>query len=172
MNINAKLFTSGVAVTFCASAIFAANVFASATDDNQSSKNPELQKLAQYYQNDRNNNNRYNYRYDRNGNNHPRSFNRLPNGYRRFVSQDKTYYTQNNQAYYSYSSAARAFVLIDLPDMSNNYPRSFSRLPNGYRRFVSQNRTYYTQDNQAYYSYSPESKAYVLINLPGISIFF
>jgi hypothetical protein len=169
MIIKAKLFTSAIAVTFCASAILAANVFASATANNQSSKNPELQVLAQYYQNDRNNNNRYN---NRNINNHPRYFTRLPNGYRRFVSQDKTYYTQNNQAYYSYSPADRAFVLIDLPDMSINYPRTFSRLPNGYRKYISQNRTYYTQDNQAFYSYSSGSKSYVLINLPGISIFF
>jgi hypothetical protein len=171
MNIKAKLFSSSAAVAICASGVLAVNVFASQSANNQGSK-PELQKLAQYYQNDRNNNNRSNYRYDRNGNNHPRSFNRLPNGYRRFISQDKTYYTQNNQAYYSYSSAARAFVLIDLPDMSNNYPRSFSRLPNGYRRFISQDKTYYTQDNQAYYSYNPETRDYILINLPGISIFF
>jgi Ni/Co efflux regulator RcnB len=118
MNIKAKLFTSAVAVAICASGVFAANVFASQSDNNQNSKNPELQKLAQYYENDRNNNNRSNYRKDRNNNNHPRSFSRLPNGYRRFVSQDKTYYTQNNQAYYSYSSASRAYVLINLPGFS------------------------------------------------------
>jgi hypothetical protein len=175
--MNIKLFTRAFAVTLCFSGVLAADVFASQSDNNPSPKNQELQELAQYYQNDRNQNdlnynNRSEYRKDRNNNNHPRSYSRLPNGYRKFVSRDKTYYTQDNQAYYSYSPASRAYVLVDQPDLNNNYPRSFSRLPNGYRKFVSHNKTYYTQDNQAYYSYSPASRAYVLINLPGFSIAF
>lgn len=54
----------------------------------------------------------------------------------------------------------------------NDHPRSFSRLPHGYRRVVARNRTYYTQDNDAYYSYNPYSRSYVLINFPGVSIRF
>ena len=161
MNIKAKHFTSSLVIALCASGVLTtAKVFASTSDNIQIAKNPEVQQLAQYYQNGRYNNNR------------SRSFNQLPKGYRRFVHQNKTYYTQDNQAYYSYSSGSKTYNLINLPDMSNNYPRSYSRLPRGYRKFISQNRTYYTQDNQAYYSYSSSSNAYVLINLPGFSIFF
>jgi len=132
MSIKTKLFTS--AIVLCASGVLAANIFASPSNNNQSLKNPELQELAQYNQNDRNNNNRPNNQSDHNSNN--RSNNQ--NG-------------RNN---------------------NNNRPRFFSRLPNGYRRVISHNKTYYTQDNQAYYSYSSASDAYVLINLPGISISF
>jgi hypothetical protein len=117
MNIKAKLLTS--VCTLCVSSILATSiVFASPSDNNQNSKNPELQKLAQYYENNRNYNNRPNYRNDRNNNNYPRSFSRLPNGYRRFISQNRTYYTQDNQAYYSYSPASRSYVLINLPRFS------------------------------------------------------
>jgi hypothetical protein len=117
MKIKAKLFTSAVAL--CVSGVLAAsNVFASPSKNNQSSKNPESQELAQYNQNDRNNNSRSDYRKDRNKNDHPRSFSRLPNGYRRFVSRNRTYYTNDNQAFYSYSTASRAYVLINLPGFS------------------------------------------------------
>jgi hypothetical protein len=126
MNINAKIFTSAVAITLCVSGVLTTNAFASQSDNNQGSNLPDSQKLAQYYQNNRNQN----------------DFN--------------NYYRSNNRNARNY----------------HNRPRSFNRLPNGYRKYVSQNRTYYTQDNQAYYSYNSGSKSYVLIRLPGISIFF
>ena len=54
----------------------------------------------------------------------------------------------------------------------NDHPRSFNRLPNGYRRVVSRSRTYYTQDSAHYYSYNPYSRSYILINFPGVSVRF
>lgn len=54
----------------------------------------------------------------------------------------------------------------------NRYPRNeVVTLPYGCRKVVIRDRTYYTRDN-VYYAYSPERRAYVVVNLPNISIGF
>jgi hypothetical protein len=54
----------------------------------------------------------------------------------------------------------------------NRYPRNeVVTLPYGCRKVVIRDRTYYTRDD-VYYAYSPERRAYVVVNLPNISIGF
>jgi hypothetical protein len=54
----------------------------------------------------------------------------------------------------------------------NRYPRNeVVTLPYGCRKVVIRDRTYYTRDN-VYYAYSPERRAYIVVNLFNIGIGF
>jgi hypothetical protein len=60
-----------------------------------------------------------------------------------------------------------------IPDRYRVYPRStIVRLPYGCRRVVHRDRTYYTRDNDTYYSYDPVRRGYVVVNLGGLNIGF
>ena len=55
----------------------------------------------------------------------------------------------------------------------NNYPQTiYGRLPDGYRKVVYRNNVYYTRDRNVYYSYNSSRRAFVFVNLPGVSIGF
>jgi Ni/Co efflux regulator RcnB len=128
MNTKAKFLTSTVAAVLSASTVFAASsAFASPRDSDQYLRN----KISQTWSRDRDgqyrngrDNGRFEYRNDRNNGrynrrtDYPRSFTRLPNGYRRVMYRNRPYYTLNNDAYYSYNSSTRSFVLINLPGIS------------------------------------------------------
>lgn len=54
----------------------------------------------------------------------------------------------------------------------NRYPRhEVVSLPYGCRKVVIRDRTYYTRDN-VYYTYSPEQRGYVVVNLFNLGIRF
>jgi hypothetical protein len=57
-------------------------------------------------------------------------------------------------------------------DRNDRY-RSYEvrRLPEGCRRVVVRNRTYYTRDN-VYYTYNPTRRAYVTVNLFNLGLSF
>jgi hypothetical protein len=128
MNTKAKFLTSTVAVVLSASTVFAASsAFASPRDNDQYLRNNSSQTWSRnrdgQYRNGRDNE-RFDYRNDRNNGrsnrriDYPRSFARLPNGYRRVMYRNRPYYTSNNDAYYSYNPSTRSFVLINLPGIS------------------------------------------------------
>lgn len=137
MNAKARFFTGAVALVLGASTVFAAS--GASADPGDHDRYSRDRQSSQWNQN-QNDRGQYNGRRDN----------------ERFENRnDRNSGRYNNRANNRY-----------------NYQRSYTRLPNGYRRVVVRNRTYYTYDNNAYYAYSPNSRSFVLINLPGISIGF
>lgn len=73
-----------------------------------------------------------------------------------------------------YSRYNRRNVYINRPyQRYQTYPsNSIVRLPDGCRRVVYRDRTYYTRDNNQYYTYDSNRRGFIVVNFPGVRIGF
>jgi hypothetical protein len=129
MNTKTKLFTGAIALALSASALLtASNASARPYDDdnyyrrdNEAAwwkRDREDRYEREYRFNQRYNNRRNVYRYrpsERYRNYYDTRVVRLPEGCRRVVYRDRTYYTPNNYDYYTYDSSRRGFVVVNFP---------------------------------------------------------
>jgi hypothetical protein len=68
----------------------------------------------------------------------------------------------------------RRNVYINRPyQRYRSYPnRTLVRLPDGCRRVVYRDRTYYTRDNNEYYTYDSDRRGFIVVNFPGVRLGF
>lgn len=73
-----------------------------------------------------------------------------------------------------YSRYNRRNVYINRPyQRYQTYPsNAIVRLPDGCRRVVYRDRTYYTRDNNQYYTYDSNRRGFIVVNFPGLRIGF
>lgn len=73
-----------------------------------------------------------------------------------------------------YSRYNRRNVYINRPyQRYQAYPsNALVRLPDGCRRVVYRDRTYYTRDNNNYYTYDSDRRGFIVVNFPGVRIGF
>ena len=170
MSIKNKLFTGAFAIALCTSSVLTvSNASASSSDNDEYSRKNNFIELAQNIHNrenrERQDDRQFNQRNNRQDNWQFNNRNDRWNMHRDGLNQRND--RQDNWWFNNRNDRNNGWNM-----RRNDNPRSFNHLPNGYRRFVSRNRTYYTQDDSTYYTYNPYSRSYVLINLPGISIGF
>jgi hypothetical protein len=148
MNTKAKVFTGALAIALSASALLtASNASARPYDDDYYSRQDNGVSRR-----DRDHNERYQNRRERWND---REF--------RFNNRDDYRYN-NRRNVYQYR-----------PDQQyQNYNRysNVVRLPDGCRRVVYRDRTYYTRNNYDYYTYDPGRRGFIVVNFPGIRIGF
>ncbi len=77
---------------------------------------------------------------------------------------DKSDYYRNGRTVYIYQPYQ--------PYQHQVYPNTVVRLPYGCRTVVYRNRTYYTRDNNNYYTYDADRRGFIVVNFPGVRIGF
>jgi len=154
MNTKTRLFTGAVALALAATSVLftASNASARPYDDDRYNGRDNG---AAWWNGDRDlrhrdRDDRYNDRRDRFNDRDVRSY-------------DHDYYRYN-----------RRNVYINRPDQRyQTYPsNSIVRLPDGCRRVVYRDRTYYTRDNNNYYTYDSNRRGFIVVNFPGLRIGF
>jgi hypothetical protein len=138
MNTKAKLFTGAIALALAATSTVLTASNASARP----------------------------YDYDRDDGHHDRAawWNRDHNdrGFRFNNRDDYRYNNRRNVYIYRPSQRYRTY------DRDSNVVR----LPEGCRRVVYRDRTYYTRDNYEYYTYDSGRQGFIVVNFPGVRIGF
>jgi hypothetical protein len=77
----------------------------------------------------------------------------------------------NDRDYYR---VKRRKVYVNEPYRRNRYypSNSIVRLPDGCRRVVYRDRTYYTRDNNQYYTYDSDRRGFIVVDFPGVRLGF
>lgn len=84
--------------------------------------------------------------------------------------RDNRYYRYDNPDYYR---NGRTVYIYQPYQQYQVYPRNtIVKLPYGCRSVVYRNRTYYTRDNNNYYTYDSDRRGFIVVNFPGVRIGF
>jgi hypothetical protein len=159
MNTKNRLFTGAVALALAATSVLsiASNASARPHDDDDQYNGRDhgaarwnRERDVRYYDRDA----RYRDRDDR---------------YKRYYREDIGW--SNDLDDYRYD---RRNVFINRPSRRyQTYPSNgIVRLPDGCRRVVYRDRTYYTRDNNQYYTYDSDRRGYIVVNFPGLRLGF
>jgi hypothetical protein len=170
MNTQNRLFTGAVALALAATSVLftASNASARPYDDDR--------------YNGRDNNGAAGWKHDRDVRHHDRDvrrrdrndqydrFNRYDRYDSRWSNDDRNAWS-NDRDDYRYN---RRNVFINRPSQRyQTYPSNgLVRLPDGCRRVVYRDRTYYTRDNYQYYTYDSDRRGYIVVNFPGLRLGF
>lgn len=142
MNAKAKIFTGAVALTLAASAVLTASSASARPHDDD----------------------RYNNGYERGKAEWKRE---RAERYRDRYEDERLDDRDDNWRY------SRKNVYVVPAPRYRIYPGTrVVRLPDGCRRVVYRDRTYYTRDNNVYYSYDPVRRGFVVVNVLGLKIGF
>jgi hypothetical protein len=162
MNTKTRIFTGAISLALAATSVLSIASNASARPSDDDRYNGRDNNGAAWWQRDRNDwsrnrdvrrrdrDDRYNDRRDRFNDRDARSY-------------DRDYYRDN-----------RRNIFINRPSQRyQTYPSNgLVRLPDGCRRVVYRDRTYYTRDNNQYYTYDSDRRGYIVVNFPGLRLGF
>jgi hypothetical protein len=78
----------------------------------------------------------------------------------------------NNRDDYRYNNRRNVYIYRPSQRYRNNYDNRVVRLPDGCRKVVYRNQTYYTRNNYDYYTYDTGRQGFIVVNFPGVRIGF